>query len=200
MVASPLHVLRNRCRIGVRLAVVDTVAAPAWPALPGDRQRRGWGNRLRAGRVRRLAGALHAFEGVQPGGAAVGVANPGGRRHRRAGPRDHLVPRVAGRRPRLHGGAAAALLGPSPDRGAGAALPVRFRRDRPADRQIGALPGPSVGSRGTAAGVGGGRRRVAVSRDRCAAQRRRRARRDGLSEQVVRKGQRRTRPRQPRSQ
>ena len=53
------------------------------------------------------------------------------------------------------------FLGPSADRGAVDRLPVRLRRDRPARRQAGALPGPAAGSRCAAAGFGRrGRRRL----------------------------------------
>ena len=53
---------------------------------------------------------------------------------------------------------------------------VRVRRDRPADRQVGALPGPTAQSRCAAAGFGGRGGGAAARADHRAAQRRRRPR------------------------
>ena len=79
----------------------------------------------------------------------------------------------------LDGCPAAGLLGPPADRGAGHRVAVHLRRDRPAGRQIGAVPGPSAESRRTAAGFGGGGGVPAASAHRRTAQRCRRARRNG---------------------
>ena len=117
---------------------------PRGPLFQGLVSGVGGRDRLRARRLRGLAGALHAVEGHQPARTALGVAGAGrGRRHR-PDPDDHLVPRLAGRRARPEGCAAAEVLGPPADRGAVDRRAVRLRRNRPAHPQAGALPGAAA--------------------------------------------------------
>ena len=197
--ATALHVHRNGSRAGVPVVVVDAVVAAARPAVPGIGQRRGRRDRLRHRRLPRLAGAVHALEGRQPARAGLGVARGGRRRHHRPDPDDHLLPRLAGRGTRPERRSANDVLGPSADRGALDSRAVHLRGDRPADRQAHPVPGPAVESRCSTAGFpgrGGGLASCAVHR---AAERRRRARRDGLPQQDLCRGQRRDRPRLPRA-
>ena len=99
----------------------------------------------------------------------------------------------------LNGRAAAGVLGPPADRRAVDRRAVRLRRNRPADRQIGALPGASAGSLCAATGFGRRGGRAAARADHRTAQRHRGAVRDEHAQQHVRGGQRRDRSRLPRA-
>ena len=197
VVGAPLHVHRDGRRPGVPVVLDDTLAAPTRAVVPGHRQRRGRGHRLRPRRVRGLAGALHAVEGHQPAGTATGLDRAGGDRHHRPDPDDHLVPRLAGRRTRPQRCAAAWLLGPPADRSPVDRRAVHLRRNRPADRQTGALPGSSAGTLCAATGFGGCGGGVTARADGGTAQRRRGAGRDEHDQQDLLCGERRDRPRVP---
>ena len=191
MVAAPLHVHRQRGRPGVRLVVADPVPAAARPAVPGPGQRWRRRRRLPARGVRRVAGPLHAGQGQQPPGPALGLAGAAGGRPRQPGGDGVLLPGLAERRARPDGCSASALVQLSPGRGAGVDRDVRARGARPAVPQVGAVSGPPARAGGAAAGFRGGGRRPGPRPDRGSAQRCGRPRRDGLAQQHLRRGQRR---------
>src|SRR5246127_1266358 len=86
LVGSPLHLYRHRGRPAFRLVLDDAVAAAPDRPVPRAGQRGLGRHRLRAGRLRRLAGPLHAHAELQPAAARLGVAGADpGRRDRHGG-------------------------------------------------------------------------------------------------------------------
>ena len=197
MVASPLHVHRNRGRPVVPVVLPHTVAATPRAAVPGTRQRRSRSDGLRARSLRGVAGALHGVQGHQPTCATMGVDHAAGDRRHRPDPDDRLLPRLAGRSARSQWRTAAGVLGPPTDRRPVDRLPVLICRNRAADRQIGALPGATAQSLCSAADFGCRRGGALARLDDCAAQRRRGAVRDGHHQQDLLRGERRNRSRIP---
>ncbi len=136
-------------------ASLTPVAVAARPAVPGAGERRRRRYRLRPRVFRCLVVLLHAVaQDSTPAPPKRAWLILVGRRCDQQVAAHRLLPRLAGRYPRPDGGAAASVLGPPADRGAGHRVPVHVRRDRrPAGRQIGALPGAPAGAGGATAGV-----------------------------------------------